>query len=198
MHYNLLICGLGGQGILTLSGILGRASVENGLKAIVTMDRGLSQRGGSVKAHIRLGEVFAPMIPKYTANGLLSLEIQETFGYLDYICENTAVVVSTTRLTSGIEAAAKKNRNPDWEVALRQSRPGKLLVLDAEARLADRNKSARTNIYLLGMVFGFDEKLSGMLPFDVVSEAVAAVVGRDQKKNKALFRQGYEQGMMDR
>ena len=198
MHYNLLICGIGGQGILTLSEILGRASVENGLKAIVTMDRGLSQRGGSVKAHIRLGEVYAPMIPRHTADGLLSLEIQETFGYLDYICENTTVVVSTTRLNSGIEATAKKNGNPDWEVALRQSRPGKLLVLDAEARLADRNKSARTNIYLLGMVFGFDEKLSGMLPFDVVSEAVAAVVGRDQKKNKALFRQGYEQGMMDR
>lgn len=53
------------------------------------LDRGLAQRGGSVKAHIRLGEVYAPMIPRYTAQGILSLEIQETFGYVDYINEDT-------------------------------------------------------------------------------------------------------------
>ena len=44
MHYNLLICGVGGQGILTLAQILGEAALESGLKAIVTVNRGLAQR----------------------------------------------------------------------------------------------------------------------------------------------------------
>jgi indolepyruvate ferredoxin oxidoreductase beta subunit len=194
MHYNLLICGVGGQGILTLSEILGRAAVDSGLKAIVTMDRGLSQRGGSVKAHVRLGEVYAPMIPKFTAHGLLSLEIQETFNHLDYLNEDTAMVVSTTRVTSGTRTAANRDGSPDLPALLRRARPKGLLVVDAAARTFEQDGGGRTNIYLMGTVFGLDTRLAELLPLTIMSSAIQSVVRREAQKNLSLFRKGLEEG----
>jgi indolepyruvate ferredoxin oxidoreductase beta subunit len=195
MHYNLLICGVGGQGILTLSEILGRAAVESGLKAIVTVNRGLAQRGGSVQAHIRLGEVFAPMIPKYTAHGLLSLEIRETFGCVDYLNEDTAVVVSTTRLNSGLKAESNKDGNQDWGRELQKHRAGRLLVLDASAILAEQGFSGGQNIYLLGVFCGLDGGLAELLTVEAISSAIDSVLKRNALENRELFRRGIGQGV---
>ncbi|UCF96186.1 MAG: 2-oxoacid:acceptor oxidoreductase family protein [Spirochaetaceae bacterium] len=196
MHYNLLICGVGGQGILTLSEILGRAAVVNGLKAIVTVDRGLAQRGGSVKAHIRLGEVYSPMIPKYTAHGLLSLEIQETFGYVDYLNEDTTVVVSSTRLSSGLKAEA--GGNPDWGRELHQHRPRRTLVLDSEAILGVEGFPGGQNTYLLGVLCGMDVRLAEFLPAEAISTTIESLLKRNARENRKLFRRGLEQGGSNR
>jgi indolepyruvate ferredoxin oxidoreductase beta subunit len=198
MHYNLLICGVGGQGILTLSEILGLAAVENGLKTVVTVNRGLAQRGGSVQAHIRLGDVFAPMIPKYTAHGLLSLEIRETFGCVDYLNEDTAVVVSTTRINSGLKAESNEDGNQDWGRELQKHRAGRLLLLDLEAILGEQGSSGGQNIYLLGVLCGVDGVLAGLLPAEGISSAIDSVLKRNARENRELFRRGLGQGVRSR
>ncbi len=73
MIYNFLLIGIGGQGIITLSKILATAAMSKDLKVIVTYKKGLAQRGGSVGAQVRVGDVYSPLIPKYSANSLLSI-----------------------------------------------------------------------------------------------------------------------------
>lgn len=198
MHYNLLICGVGGQGILTLAQILGRAAVDSGLKAIVTVNRGLAQRGGSVQAHVRLGEVFAPRIPKYTAHGLLSLEIRETFGCLDYLKEDTAVVVSSTRINSGLKTESNKDGKPDWERELQKHRARRLLVLDASATQGEQGFSGGQNVYLLGVLCGMDGGLAELLTAEAISSAIDSVLKRNARENRELFQQGLGQGASNR
>ena len=198
MHYNLLICGVGGQGILTLAQILGEAALESGLKAIVTVNRGLAQRGGSVQAHVRLGEVFAPRIPKYTAHGLLSLEIRETFGCLDYFNEDTAVVVSSTRINSGLKTESNEDGKPDWERELQKHRAKRLLVLDASATLVERGFSGGQNVYLLGVLCGLDGGLAELLSAEAISSAIDSVLKRNTRENRELFQQGIGQGASNR
>lgn len=198
MQYNLLICGVGGQGVLTLSEILGQAAVEREIRAIVTMDRGLSQRGGAVIAHVRLGEVYAPVTPRRMAHGLLSLELQETVGYLGYLNEETAVVASATRIASGAAAAADHDGSADPQVLLQRARIQKLLVVDAPSRAAGGNGRGHTNLYLLGTMLGLDGRLAELLPVDVLSSAIRSVLRRDRRENLSLFRRGLGDGERSR
>jgi Pyruvate/2-oxoacid:ferredoxin oxidoreductase gamma subunit len=200
MTYDLLICGLGGQGILTLSEILGQAAVAGGLKAVVTMDRGLSQRGGSVHAHVRLGEdidgpPYAPMIPKYRAHGLLSLEIGETFAYSDYVNGETAVVVGTTRRVSGSGADSSPAEGESEVRPLElNERPGKLLVVQFDAHPAGREPAAGKNFHLLGVLWGLDERLGKLLPAAVIRRTIASAGRGKSRDNLSLFRQGLARG----
>lgn len=71
--YNILFCGIGGQGVLTASEICGIAAVNEGYAAKKSEVHGMAQRGGSVESHLRFGkEVFSPLIPEGDADFLVS------------------------------------------------------------------------------------------------------------------------------
>jgi len=109
MIYNFLLIGIGGQGIITLSKILATAAMSKDLKVIVTYKKGLAQRGGSVGAQVRVGNVHSPLIPKYSANSLLSMDMNETFGYIDYINKDTILMINT-RITNDNSFLSKKDK----------------------------------------------------------------------------------------
>lgn len=70
--YNILFCGIGGQGVLKASEILGIAAVKDGYNAKKSEVHGMSQRGGSVESHLRFGsEVYSPIIPEGQADYLV-------------------------------------------------------------------------------------------------------------------------------
>jgi indolepyruvate ferredoxin oxidoreductase beta subunit len=71
--YNILFCGIGGQGVLTASEICGQAAVNEGFCVKKSEVHGMAQRGGSVESHLRFGrEIFSPLIPKGKADYLVS------------------------------------------------------------------------------------------------------------------------------
>lgn len=93
--YSIIFCGVGGQGILTLGGLVGKAFIKKGYDVRLSEVHGLSQRGGSVVVHLRAGErVFSPLISMNEANAIISLEAIETIRYIDYISPKGLVLMN--------------------------------------------------------------------------------------------------------
>lgn len=97
--YNILMVGVGGQGIIVASDILTLAAMFSGYDAKKSEIHGMSQRGGSVFAHIRFGEkVYSPTISEGEADILFSLEEMETIRWLNYASAESLVITLRTRI----------------------------------------------------------------------------------------------------
>ena len=92
---DIIIVGVGGQGILTSSMILAKAAMKAGLKVLTSEVHGMAQRGGSVEVHVRIGEVLSPLIPLGNADVMVALEPVEALRYTKYLNENSIVIVNT-------------------------------------------------------------------------------------------------------
>lgn len=104
---DLLITGVGGQGAILASDIIGKAAVTAGLPIRAAETHGMAQRGGSVVNHIRVGNNYGSMIPKKGADILLALEPMEAVRYLDFLKDGGIVIVNTqpiipVTVTSGL------------------------------------------------------------------------------------------------
>lgn len=87
MTTNILLAGVGGQGILTIAAILDIAALNNGLFFKQSEVHGMSQRGGAVQSHVRLSdsEIYSDLIPKGKADLILGTEPMETLRYIPYL-----------------------------------------------------------------------------------------------------------------
>lgn len=93
---NILICGIGGQGVVLAGKIIGIAAFESGLDIKKSEVHGMSQRGGSVSTHIRFGKkIFSPLIRKHAASTILSFDIYETLRYAKNFANNKTVIISS-------------------------------------------------------------------------------------------------------
>ncbi len=104
---DVVIVGVGGQGILTSSTILAKAAMKAGLNVLTSEVHGMAQRGGSVEVHVRIGDVLSPLIPPGSADVMIALELSEALRYVRYLSENSIVIVNTktvipTTVTLGI------------------------------------------------------------------------------------------------
>ena len=190
MQYDVLLAGIGGQGIITLSEILATSAISRNLKAIVTQDRGLAQRGGSVKAHVRMGEVYSPMIPKHSAHALLSLEMNESFGYIDYLSSNTVLVISTKAIPSGESEKKPDGENRDKIEELGSFFGKNYLIVDAESEAKGRGIPRGANLFMLGILFGIDQRLASFLFEKDVTLAIRSVMKQSTEENVKIFKEG--------
>ncbi len=96
---NIVIVGVGGQGSLLASRILGAYYMDQGLSVKLSEVHGMSQRGGSVVTYVRAGErVDSPIIPLHSADMILSFELLEAVRYLPYLKKGGTVVTSTQQI----------------------------------------------------------------------------------------------------
>jgi indolepyruvate ferredoxin oxidoreductase, beta subunit len=93
--FDMLITGVGGQGAILASDIIGKAAVASGLHIRAAETHGMAQRGGSVVNHIRIGEDYGSMIPKKGADLMLALEPMEAVRYLDFLKDGGVIIVNT-------------------------------------------------------------------------------------------------------
>ena len=96
MERNIIIAGVGGQGILTIATILDMAAMHAGLNIKQAEVHGMSQRGGEVQTHLRIadGQIFSDLIPMGLADLILSVEPLESLRYLPYLKKDGAIVTS--------------------------------------------------------------------------------------------------------
>ncbi|MHB1661551.1 MAG: indolepyruvate oxidoreductase subunit beta [bacterium] len=93
---NILICGIGGQGVVLAGKIISLAAFKSGLDIKTSEVHGMSQRGGSVSTHIRFGEkIFSPLISKNMASVILSFDIFETVRYLKSFANDKTIIISS-------------------------------------------------------------------------------------------------------
>jgi indolepyruvate ferredoxin oxidoreductase, beta subunit len=93
---NVLICGVGGQGVLLFSDVLSQAAMVSGNDVKKSEVHGMAQRGGSVTSHVRFGpRVFSPLIEEGTADFLVAFEQLEALRYLHYLSPTGRVLIDT-------------------------------------------------------------------------------------------------------
>ena len=96
---NVMIVGVGGQGSLLASKILGALLIEEGYDVKVSEVHGMSQRGGSVVTYVRFGDkVYSPIIDKGEADFIVSFEKLEAARYIEYLREDGRIVVNTQEI----------------------------------------------------------------------------------------------------
>lgn len=98
MKLNIVIVGVGGQGALTTAAILARAAMKAGKNAITAETHGMAQRGGSVEVHVRIGDVYSPLVPEGDADLIIALEPVEALRYAKYLSEKSIVVLNTRKI----------------------------------------------------------------------------------------------------
>jgi indolepyruvate ferredoxin oxidoreductase beta subunit len=89
MHIQMIISGVGGQGVLLLTRVFSEVALKEGYPIIGSEDHGMSQRGGSVITHLKIGDFDSPLVKKGNADVLLSLEKNEAYKTLHYLKPST-------------------------------------------------------------------------------------------------------------
>lgn len=98
MKSDIILAGVGGQGIVSIAAVIGMAALDNNLFIKQSEVHGMSQRGGAVQSHLRISEteIASDLIPNGTADIIISVEPMESLRYLPYIKEDGWIVTNTT------------------------------------------------------------------------------------------------------
>ena len=96
MKYDIILAGVGGQGVLSIAAIIASAAMKDGLKVRQSEVHGMSQRGGGFSAHLRLsdGEIASDLIPLGKADMILAMEPMESLRYLPWLSEKGVLVTA--------------------------------------------------------------------------------------------------------
>jgi indolepyruvate ferredoxin oxidoreductase beta subunit len=146
---DIIICGVGGQGIILLSKILSMTALEEGLEVKLSEVHGMSQRGGSVYTMVRMGrKVFSPLIPQGEADFILSLEKLETLRWLPYLKEGGEVLINDYEIQP-LPLILERKPYPEVESFLKKS--GVKFELIPALKMAKATGNVKVvNIILLG------------------------------------------------
>lgn len=147
---NVVLAGVGGQGVLLASEVLSRAAVFSGFDVKTNEVHGMAQRGGSVTAHIRYGErVHSPLVEVGTAHVLASFERIESLRSAEYLAEGGLSVVSSQKIVPVTVSSGKATYPADAEERIRK-RFSRLVYLDAVGIAEQAGNVRCSNMVLLG------------------------------------------------
>lgn len=156
---NILLAGVGGQGILLASEVLSEVVMMAGLDVKKNEIHGMSQRGGSVVSHVRYGQkVYSSIIPEGEVDILFSFEMLETCRYLPLLRKKGQVVVNDWKIAPPSVALGKQPYPPNLEDDIRKQCSKTTIVSGLDLALQAGN-SKTVNTVLLGA-------LSNILDFD--------------------------------
>lgn len=175
-EFNVVIVGVGGQGILTLARLIGEAAVIDGVNVMVAETHGLSQRGGSVLVHVRLGDVEAPLIPLGGANLMLALELLEALRYLSYMRGDGVIVADKLLIPPSIPDI----ETPGLEVVVEAlESTGLELHLVPATIVAEKLGDVRVaNTYMLGYAYA-RTRLGELLSIEAITKAIQGLPNPD-------------------
>jgi indolepyruvate ferredoxin oxidoreductase beta subunit len=149
---NILLVGVGGQGILLASEILSETFMLAGFDVKKSEIHGMSQRGGSVVSHVRYGEkVFSPIVPEGEGDILFGFELMETCRALPLLREGASVIANDLRIPPPAVLSGKERYPDGLDDQIRSQFPDFLLV-DGQQLAADAGNVRAANTVLLGAV----------------------------------------------
>jgi len=146
MKQDIILAGVGGQGILSIAYVIDHAALADGLAFKQAEVHGMSQRGGAVQSHMRLsdGTIWSDLIPKGEADMVLSVEPLEALRYLDHLRPDGIVVSSATPYRNIPDY-------PDLDKVLEALRRApRSVVVDSEKLAKEAGTVKAQNIVLLG------------------------------------------------
>ncbi|SHH52642.1 indolepyruvate oxidoreductase subunit beta [Thermosipho atlanticus] len=152
-EYNIVITGVGGQGILTAANLLGWAALRENYKARVGEVHGMSQRFGSVISYVRFGEnVYGAMVPEGKADVILSFEPVEALRYINYL-KTGGLVFTNSRKILPVQVSMGLANYPSHEEIkniVEKKFNAKYISFDAETLAKKAGNIITTNVVLIG------------------------------------------------
>lgn len=169
MKTDIVLAGVGGQGILTIAAIIGQAAVSQGIQVKQSEVHGMAQRGGSVVAHLRLSSapVKSDLIEPGTAQVVLSMEPMEALRQMPYLSAKGVLLSNTTPIRN-------IGDYPELELILGELRKfPRNAVMDADEMAKTAGSPRAANMVLLGAVSNFLE-----LPMELLTDAIRNLFAR--------------------
>lgn len=157
MVKNIMLVGVGGQGSLLASRVLGAVALSNGFDVKVSEVHGMSQRGGSVVTYVRYGDkVYSPIVPEGKADIILAFEQLEAYRYLPSLKKDGQFIVNTQRIDPMpvIIGAAKY---PEAITAKLEAGGVNVKAIDALATAVKCGSVKAVNIVMIGVLARFSE-----------------------------------------
>ncbi|MDD3130659.1 MAG: indolepyruvate oxidoreductase subunit beta [Bacteroidales bacterium] len=187
MKKDIILAGVGGQGILSIAACIGLAAVDNGLFLKQAEVHGMSQRGGAVQSNLRLSdkEIASDLIPYGQADLIISVEPLESLRYLPWLRRDGWLITSSNAFVNipnypdkeALKAEIKKIKNH--------------IFIDAEAIAKELGSVRSANMVMLGAAAPFLE-----MPFDEIEKAIAKLFGNKGEAvvelNQKAMIAGYE------
>ncbi|UMB53837.1 indolepyruvate oxidoreductase subunit beta [Lutibacter sp. A64] len=185
MKRNIILAGVGGQGILTIAAILDTATINSNLNIKQSEVHGMSQRGGAVQSHVRISdkEIFSDLIPEGKADIIISVEPMELLRYLPFLKKDGFLITDSNPFKN-------INNYPELEDLYKEIKMHKnSILIDAKEIAKEIGNSKATNIVLLGAA-------ASLLPLsnDSLQNAIKTLFERKGERiiNKNL--EAYEKG----
>ena len=173
MKSDIILSGVGGQGILSIAATIGMAAIENNLNLKQAEVHGMSQRGGAVQSHLRVSdkEIASDLIPLSKADLIISVEPMESLRYLPWLSESGWLVTNTTPFVNIPDY-------PDMKELLTEiERIPHHIAINAD-EIARQVKSPRSsNIVMLGAASPFLD-----IPYESLENGIRKIFGRKGDK----------------
>ena len=146
MKYDIMLAGVGGQGVLSLAALIGRAAVAEGLQVKQSEVHGMAQRGGAVLSHLRLSDqvIASDLIPLGTADMILSMEPLESLRYVAYLAPGGTVVTAADPFVNIPDYPARE------EVLAQLKRLPRAVVVEAERLAREAGEVLSKNTVMVG------------------------------------------------
>jgi len=168
---NVLIAGVGGQGVILISELLGEAAIRSNLSIRGSEVLGMAVRGGPVVSIVRFGsKIYSPLIPIGKGDVLIAMELTEALRNINTLSKSSLVVVNTRRIVP-YTVSLGISRYPDTEEVLQKLRlaVSQVVTLDAEDLAKKAGSPLSANVVMLGTLLG-----TGRLPIEI--ETIKTVI----------------------
>ena len=172
----VVFVGVGGQGNLLASRLLGEASLSVGIPAVVSEIHGMAQRGGIVESAVLMGDVTSPIVSNGEADVLIGFEPVETLRILGKCNKETIVITNTHPLPPFTVSVGQGTYPPlDEIMGLIRAKAKQVIALDGDALAAEAGNSLSLNMVMLGALIG-----SEAIP--IGAEAMKETISASTKK----------------
>ena len=172
----VVFIGVGGQGNLLASRLLGEAALSLNIPAVVSEIHGMAQRGGIVESAVLLGDVTSPIVSNAEADVLIGFEPVETLRALSKCNKDTIVITNTHPLPPFTVSVGQGVYPPVDEImGLIHAKAGKVIALDGNAMAEEAGNPLSLNMVMLGALIG-----SGSIP--VGAEDMKKTISTSTKK----------------
>ena len=163
MPTNILICGVGGQGIVLTSKLIAATAMANDMEVKSAETIGMAQKGGSVFSFLRVGEgSYCPMFAEGTADIIIAFEPAEAVRMLPYLKEGGQVIVNTHPIMPVTATLVGSDYTGAEMLEYLGKHAANLILVDGEKACAEVGSPRALNMIMLGAAVR-----SGVLPFDI-------------------------------
>ena len=147
MKTDIILCGVGGQGILSIATIIGEAAMKEGLNIKQAEVHGMSQRGGDVQSNLRISSspIHSDLIALNGADVVISMEPMEALRYLPYLNKDKGWII-----TSSVPFVNISNYPAMEDIKAEYAKLGNVVMLDIEKLAKDNGVPRSANVILLG------------------------------------------------